>query len=109
MATYEDRFQGKLWINENKSSQNDPDFKGQLTTVADVQAVTTTREGKKIIDYSAIPSEKKLTVSLWKNMSKDGKAELNIKVAQKSDDGSGPAFKAASTSNSNGNGDDFPF
>ena len=48
---YEDVFSGKLWINDNKSSQTDPDFKGQLCTKADIDNVTTRgSDGKKNID-----------------------------------------------------------
>lgn len=83
---YTDKYQGKLWANEEKTG-NGPDFKGQLTDVADVAQVTTIgADGKKNIDWSKIPSEKKLSVSLWKNAEKDGTITLNVKVAQKTEE-----------------------
>jgi hypothetical protein len=85
MASYEDKYQGKLWPNEDKKSPSDPDFKGTVNTVADLEAVSKMVDGKKQIDYSAIPSEKKLSISLWKNQGKDGKTTLNIKIAKKNE------------------------
>jgi hypothetical protein len=86
---YEDVFSGKLWLNDNKSSQTDPDFKGQLCTKADIDNVTTKgSDGKKNIDYSKIPSEKKLAISAWKNEGQNG-MELNIKIAKKTPEDSG--------------------
>lgn len=83
---YTDKYQGKLWVNAEKTG-NGPDFKGQLTDVEDVAKVTTTgADGKKNIDWSKIPSERKLSVSLWKNQEKDGSVTLNLKVAQKTDE-----------------------
>ena len=62
--------------------QSISDFKGQLTDVQDVAKVTTTGvDGRKNIDWSKIPSERKLSVSLWKNQEKDGSVTLNVKVA----------------------------
>tara|TARA_R100001082_G_scaffold76211_1_gene44289 strand:- start:2626 stop:2907 length:282 start_codon:yes stop_codon:yes gene_type:complete len=93
MASYQDKYQGKLWPNDEKKSPSDPDFKGTLNTVEDLAKVSKMVDGKKQIDYSAIPSDKKLSISLWKNQGKDGKPTLNIKIAKKVEDG----------------GDDFPF
>lgn len=86
MATYTNKFQFKLWMNEDKSSSSDPDFKGQMTATSDVEKATKVVDGKKVVDYSAIPSDRKLSVSLWKNQGKDGKTELNGKVAKKEED-----------------------
>tara|TARA_R100000406_G_scaffold86995_1_gene71367 strand:+ start:470 stop:763 length:294 start_codon:yes stop_codon:yes gene_type:complete len=84
---YTDTHQGKLWANEEKTSPGAPDFKGQVCTTEDIKAVTSTGpDGKKSIDWSRIPSERKLSVSLWKNQEKDGNVTLNLKVAKKTDD-----------------------
>jgi len=85
MAQYIDKYSGKLWINEAKNGSTDPDFKGQMTLVSDIAKVTTIgSDGRKSIDYSAIPADSKMTVSLWKNPGKDGgPATLNLKVATK--------------------------
>lgn len=84
---YVDTHQGKLWANEEKTSPGAPDFKGQVCTTEDIQKVTSTgTDGKKSIDWSRIPSENKLSVSLWKNQEKDGTVTLNLKVAKKGDE-----------------------
>ena len=88
MALYEDKYQGKLWKNEEKAKPSDPDYKGTVNTVADLAAVSKVVDGKKHIDYSAIPSENKLSISLWKNQDKEGKTTLNIKIAKKNEEGS---------------------
>lgn len=84
---YKDKYQGKLWANEDKTGNGSPDFKGQLTATEDIARVSKTGpDGKKVIDWSSIPSDRKLSVSLWKNQEKDGSVTLNLKVAQKSDE-----------------------
>ena len=84
---YVDTHQGKLWANDEKTSPGAPDFKWQVCTTEDIQKVTSTGpDGKKSIDWSKIPSENKLSVSLWKNQEKDGSVTLNLKVAKKGDD-----------------------
>ena len=75
---YTDELTGKVWANENKSSASDPDFKGTLCEVGDVQKVTKTVDGKKSIDWNKIPGSRKKAISIWKN---DG--TLNIKIAKR--------------------------
>ena len=84
---YVDTHQGKLWAYEEKTSPGSPDFNGHVCTTEDIQKVTSTGpDGKKSIDWSRIPSENKLSVSLWKNQEKDGTVTLNLKVAKKGDE-----------------------
>ena len=75
---YEDKLTGKVWRNEDKApgSTGQPDYKGQLCSVADVAKVTSGEGRDKRIDWAKIPGERKMSISIWDN---DG--TLNVKIA----------------------------
>lgn len=78
--SYEDKLTGKCWPNEDKSPSNStqPDYKGQLCTVGDVEKVTSGSGRDKKIDWARIPGDRKMAISIWDN---DG--TLNVKIASK--------------------------
>ena len=73
--TYEKITVGRLWPNDNKASDKDPDFQGNMIAVKDLDAV----DG----DYKKVPEEKKMAVSAWKNRDKDGNIYLSFSGSKK--------------------------
>jgi len=80
---------GRSWVNENKSTDSDPDMTGNMVSVRNLE--------KADGDYTQLKEEDKYAVSVWKNVDKKtGKAYISFAVSEKK-------------SLSGGNDDELPF
>lgn len=90
-----------LWQNEEKDSPSKPDFQGVEYSTATLDKYSKYVDGKKVIDYDAIPESEKTWISLWKNTDGSGKVVLKTTTSKKEGENE--------SQQSNSSGDDLPF
>tara|TARA_R100001443_G_scaffold35589_8_gene49399 strand:- start:9110 stop:9433 length:324 start_codon:yes stop_codon:yes gene_type:complete len=101
-VTYKAVRKATYWANKEKSSQKDPDFQGVSYSVDTLQKYTKVVDGRKMVDYEAIPDSAKNFVSLWKNTDSNGNHVL--KTTESTREGG-----ETHTSSNNNDDNDFPF
>lgn len=72
MAEYQNRdiTQGALFINNRKTSQNQPDFRGELTLSKALL--------KELVEKAKAGEEAKMSLSVWKKKSKAGNEFMSV-------------------------------
>ena len=72
MAEYQNRdiTQGALFINNRKTSQNQPDFRGELTLSKALL--------KELVEKAKAGEEAKMSLSVWKKKSKAGNEFMSL-------------------------------
>tara|TARA_R100000664_G_C2741445_1_gene129861 strand:+ start:464 stop:772 length:309 start_codon:yes stop_codon:yes gene_type:complete len=96
-AKYVPQRKATYWKNEKKANQTDPDFQGVSYSVGTLNTYSKMVDGRKVVDYEAIPESEKQYVSLWQNHDSNGKVVLKTTESKKEGGESSPS------------GDDLPF